>query len=64
LELPESLAAWEGKNVFLVAGTLRPETMYGQTCCFILPTGEYGLYEMVNGDFFVMSDRAAKGFAY
>lgn len=38
--------------------------MFGQTNCYILPTGEYGLYEMANGDFFVMSDRAAKGMAY
>jgi len=38
--------------------------MFGQTNCYILPTGEYGLYEMASGDFFVMSDRAAKGMAY
>ena len=31
----------EGKKVFLVAATLRPETMYGQTNCYLLPTGEY-----------------------
>jgi leucyl-tRNA synthetase len=64
LEMPECLAAWEGKPVFLIAATLRPETMYGQTNCFIKADGEYGLYEMANGDFFVMSDRAAKGMAY
>ncbi|XP_055388671.1 LOW QUALITY PROTEIN: leucine--tRNA ligase-like [Condylostylus longicornis] len=34
----------KGKDVFLVAATLRPETMYGQTNCFILPDGEYGLF--------------------
>lgn len=27
------------RKVFLVAATLRPETMYGQTSCFLLPTG-------------------------
>lgn len=32
------------KNIFLVAATLRPETMYGQTNCFILPEGEYGMF--------------------
>lgn len=31
----------EGRDVFLVAATLRPETMYGQTCCYLLPSGEY-----------------------
>ncbi len=24
-------------TVFLVPATLRPETMYGQTCCFVSP---------------------------
>ena len=31
----------EGREVYFVAATLRPETMYGQTCCFLLPTGDY-----------------------
>jgi len=30
-----------GRNVYLVAATLRPETMYGQTCCYLLPSGQY-----------------------
>lgn len=38
--LPEFLAQ-TGKNVFLVAATLRPETLYGQTNCFIHPDIEY-----------------------
>jgi len=58
------LAPWEGKKIFLVAATLRPETMFGQTNCYILPKGKYGLYEMKNGDLFVMSARAAKNCAY
>jgi len=32
-------------NLFMVAATLRPETMYGQTNCFVLPSGEYGAFE-------------------
>lgn len=32
-------------EVFMVAATLRPETMYGQTNCYVLPSGEYGVYE-------------------
>ncbi|KAL8270891.1 hypothetical protein Esti_005185 [Eimeria stiedai] len=32
------------RRLFLVAATLRPETMYGQTNCFVLPEGEYGVY--------------------
>ena len=54
----------EGKAVFLAAATLRPETMYGQTNCFVLPEGDYGAFEMVNGDVLVMSERAANGLAH
>eukprot|EP00923_Selenidium_pygospionis_P038391 GHVN01066984.1.p1 GENE.GHVN01066984.1~~GHVN01066984.1.p1 ORF type:complete len:963 (+),score=79.61 GHVN01066984.1:2247-5135(+) len=32
------------RKVFLVAATLRPETMYGQTNCFLLPDGNYKFY--------------------
>ena len=54
----------EKKNVYLVAATLRPETMYGQTNCYILPKGEYGLYEMANGDIYVSSEHAILNMAY
>ncbi|CAM9703322.1 unnamed protein product, partial [Chrysoparadoxa australica] len=64
LELNAKLAPLEGKNVFLAPATLRPETMYGQTNCFVLPEGVYGAYAMKGGDIFIMSARAAKGFAY
>lgn len=32
------------RAVYMVAATLRPETMYGQTNCFVLPEGEYGVF--------------------
>lgn len=64
LEFPESIKEYEGKNVFLVAATLRPETMYGQTNCYVLPEGEYGLYEMKNDEYFIISERAARNFAF
>ncbi len=38
--------------------------MYGQTNCYVLPEGQYGLYEMKSGELFVMSERAAKNMAY
>ncbi len=41
-------AGLEGRKVFLTAATLRPETMYGQTCCYLLPEGEYCAVEMKN----------------
>ena len=50
------------RGVYLVAATLRPETMYGQTNCFVLPTGEYGAYYIdATDEVFVMSARAARG---
>jgi leucyl-tRNA synthetase len=53
-----------GKEVFLVAATLRPETMYGQTNCYVLAEGEYGVYEMKNGELFVCSHRSARNLAF
>ena len=54
----------EGRAVYLVAATLRPETMYGQTCCFLLPNGEYSAVEMKDGEVFICSERSAKNMAY
>ena len=45
-KLTEKMAPLAGKNVFMCAATLRPETMPGQTNCFVLPDGEYGAYEV------------------
>ena len=52
------------KKIFLVAATLRPETMYGQTNCYILPKGEYGFYEMANGEIYIASEHAMLNMAY
>jgi leucyl-tRNA synthetase len=54
----------EGRNVFLVAATLRPETMYGQTSCFVLPTGDYVAVEMKNDEVFICSERSAMNMAF
>jgi leucyl-tRNA synthetase len=61
---PLNHPALQGKNVYLAPATLRPETMYGQTNCFVLPEGEYGAYEWKNGDILIMSERAAIGLAH
>eukprot|EP00339_Tiarina_fusa_P013510 CAMPEP_0117045500 /NCGR_PEP_ID=MMETSP0472-20121206/31476_1 /TAXON_ID=693140 ORGANISM="Tiarina fusus, Strain LIS" /NCGR_SAMPLE_ID=MMETSP0472 /ASSEMBLY_ACC=CAM_ASM_000603 /LENGTH=738 /DNA_ID=CAMNT_0004757523 /DNA_START=91 /DNA_END=2304 /DNA_ORIENTATION=+ len=61
---PEKLKAVEGKKVYLAAATLRPETMYGQTNCWILPTGEYGAYQINEDEVFIMSERAARNCAF
>jgi leucyl-tRNA synthetase len=64
--LPSALASCSaGKVVSLVAATLRPETMYGQTNCWVLPDGEYGVFESnVAGELLVCADRAARNMAY
>ena len=61
---PLNHPALQGKDVYLTPATLRPETMYGQTNCYVLPEGEYGAYEFKNGQIFVMSERAAIGLAH
>lgn len=48
-----------------MAATLRPETMYGQTNCWVLPEGAYSVYQAVApGELFVMSARAARNLAF
>jgi leucyl-tRNA synthetase len=52
LELPASLKdLLAGKDVFLVAATLRAE-------------GEYGVFEMKNGEYYICSERSARNMAY
>ncbi|PKS07030.1 hypothetical protein jhhlp_005627 [Lomentospora prolificans] len=54
----------EGASVFLVPATLRPETMYGQTCCFVGPKLQYGIYQASENEYFVITERAARNMAY
>ncbi|XP_050223511.1 leucine--tRNA ligase, cytoplasmic [Mercurialis annua] len=61
---PPKLGPLEGKNVFLAAATLRPETMYGQTNAWVLPDGEYGAFEINETDVFILTERAALNLAY
>ncbi|KAJ2721960.1 cytosolic leucyl tRNA synthetase [Coemansia sp. Benny D115] len=53
------------KKIFLVAATLRPETMYGQTNCFVGTSLEYGFFQSANPDeVYVITDRAARNMAF
>lgn len=54
----------EGRDVYLPAATLRPETMYGQTNCWVLPSGDYIAFEVTNGDVYIASERSARNMAY
>ncbi|CAE8722240.1 unnamed protein product [Polarella glacialis] len=64
-EVPSEWRASLGDGeVFLVAATLRPETMYGQTNCFVLPEGDYGFFRMKSGEIFVCTRRSALNMCY
>ena len=54
----------EDANVFLIPASLRPETMYGQTCCFVGPKITYGLFKASEKDYYVVTERAARNMAY
>lgn len=51
--------------IYLVAGTLRPETMYGQTNCWLHPDIKYIAFETTkNGEVWISTRRAALNMAY
>lgn len=52
------------KSIFLVAATLRPETMYGQTNCFIHPEMKYIGFESNKGEIFICTERSARNMSY
>ena len=52
------------KDIYLVAATLRPETMYGQTNCWLHPDLPYIAFEVTDGEVFVSTKRAAKNMSY
>jgi leucyl-tRNA synthetase len=64
LELPPAMKTLNGKNVYLLAATLRPETMCGQTNCWILPKGTYGCFKAGDKDIYVCSHRAARNMSF
>ena len=64
--LPEKLKPFSsgGAKIFLVAATLRPETMYGQTNCWVRPDMKYVAFRVKGGDVFVCTRRAARNMSY
>uniref|UniRef100_A0A8C1PQG3 Leucine--tRNA ligase, cytoplasmic n=1 Tax=Cyprinus carpio TaxID=7962 RepID=A0A8C1PQG3_CYPCA len=61
---PAKLSGLKGKNVFLVAATLRPETMFGQTNCWIRPDMKYIIFETASGELFISTQRSARNMSY
>ncbi|KAL2009759.1 hypothetical protein VTN00DRAFT_5566 [Thermoascus crustaceus] len=51
-------------NVYFVPATLRPETMYGQTCCFVGPKINYGIFKVKEKEYFIVTKRAAWNMAF
>lgn len=51
-------------TVYLVAATLRPETMYGQSCCFVSPKIDYGVFKVTEGEYYITTTRAFKNMCY
>ncbi|OQR81111.1 leucyl-tRNA synthetase, cytoplasmic [Achlya hypogyna] len=62
--LPPKLASLAAYKVYLAPATLRPETMAGQTNCFVLPDGDYGAFRINETDVFIISRRAARNLAH
>jgi leucyl-tRNA synthetase len=54
----------KGANVYFVPATLRPETMYGQTCCFVGPKISYGVFKVSENEYYVVTKRAAWNMAF
>lgn len=54
----------DGANVYFVPATLRPETMYGQTCCFVGPKINYGIFKVSENEYYVVTKRAAWNMAF
>ncbi|KAG5339737.1 hypothetical protein C0989_003925 [Termitomyces sp. Mn162] len=54
----------DGRKVFLVAATLRPETMYGQTNCYVGIALKYGVFAVNDKEAFVCTHRAARNMAF
>lgn len=66
---PEAAKIVQGKipdssNVYFVPATLRPETMYGQTCCFVGPKIVYGVFKVAENEYYVVTKRAAWNMAF
>eukprot|EP00316_Scyphosphaera_apsteinii_P022855 CAMPEP_0119322566 /NCGR_PEP_ID=MMETSP1333-20130426/58600_1 /TAXON_ID=418940 /ORGANISM="Scyphosphaera apsteinii, Strain RCC1455" /LENGTH=1184 /DNA_ID=CAMNT_0007329827 /DNA_START=45 /DNA_END=3599 /DNA_ORIENTATION=- len=61
---PEVLCSLQGRTIYLLAGTLRPETMCGQTNAWILPEGDYGAFEVSDAVVYICAARAARNMSF
>ncbi|CAG0882174.1 unnamed protein product [Darwinula stevensoni] len=61
---PACLKTVAKQKTFLVAATLRPETMYGQTNCWLHPDLDYIGFQTTDGEIYICSERAARNMSY
>ena len=52
------------RSVYMVAATLRPETMYGQTNCFVGVDLEYGVYAINENECWICTERSARNMSF
>jgi leucyl-tRNA synthetase len=64
LSSPDFKKALDGRSLQLVCATLRPETMYGQTNCFVGTELQYGVYAVNSSEAWVCTERAANNMAW
>lgn len=64
LECKGPLKEFEGRGIYFLAATLRPETMYGQTNYWLLPGGVYGVYRGLDDELYIMAERSALNLSY
>ncbi|XP_017772759.1 PREDICTED: leucine--tRNA ligase, cytoplasmic isoform X3 [Nicrophorus vespilloides] len=60
---PQKLSCYK-KPIYMVAATLRPETMYGQTNCWVRPDMKYIAFETKSGEIFICTARSARNMCY
>ncbi|KAK4887053.1 hypothetical protein RN001_003324 [Aquatica leii] len=58
------LSAFGKRPIFLVAATLRPETMYGQTNCWVRPDMKYIAFENMFDEILIATRRSARNMSY
>ncbi|KAI0983106.1 hypothetical protein GJ496_005320 [Pomphorhynchus laevis] len=59
-----ALSSYSSDKIFLVAATLRPETMYGQTNCWLHPNITYCAALSVDGDVLIATERSLHNLYY
>ena len=52
------------RSLYLVAATLRPETMFGQTNCFVGVDLDYGIFVVNEKEAWVCTERAARNMSF